>query len=115
MRAGFLGLGAMGAHMARNLHKAGLLGGVWNRTPAKAAALAAQVGCDAAADPADLAQRCDSLVLCVSADADVLEVVRALLPAIRPGTLVIDCSTVSADTARSAAAMLAAPHSSTAR
>jgi 3-hydroxyisobutyrate dehydrogenase len=108
MRAGFLGLGAMGAHMARNLHKAGLLGGVWNRTPAKAAALAAQVGCDAAADPADLAQRCDSLVLCVSADADVLEVVRALLPAIRPGTLVIDCSTVSADTARSAAAMLAA-------
>jgi 3-hydroxyisobutyrate dehydrogenase len=41
--------------------------------------------------------------MCVSADADVLAVVDALLPAIRPGTIVIDCSTVSGDTARSAA------------
>jgi 3-hydroxyisobutyrate dehydrogenase len=107
MRAGFLGLGAMGAPMARNLHKAGLLEGVWNRTPGKAADLAAELGCVAATHPAELAFRCNVLVLCVSADADVLEVVRAVAPAVRPGTLVIDCSTVSADTARSAAALLA--------
>ena len=37
---------------------------------------------------------------CVSADADVLDVVDAIAPALRPGTIVIDCSTVSADTAR---------------
>jgi 3-hydroxyisobutyrate dehydrogenase len=108
MQAGFLGLGAMGAPMARNLHKAGLLTGVWNRSAAKATALAAELGCRAATDPAALAADCDLFVLCVSADADVLEVIRALAPAVRAGTLVIDCSTVSADTARSAAALLAA-------
>jgi len=46
-------------------------------------------------------------VICVSADADVLEVVDALLPAVRHGMLVIDTSTVSATTARTAAARLA--------
>jgi 3-hydroxyisobutyrate dehydrogenase len=44
MKAGFVGLGAMGAHMARNLHRAGLLAGVWNRTADKAQALAAELG-----------------------------------------------------------------------
>ena len=48
------------------------------------------------------------VVSCVSADADVLAVVDALLPAVRPGSLVIDCSTVSADTAREAARRVAA-------
>ena len=43
MQTGFVGLGAMGAHMARNLHRAGLLTGVWNRTPEKAKALAAEL------------------------------------------------------------------------
>ena len=108
MRAGFLGLGAMGAHMARNLHKAGLLEGIWNRTPAKAEGLAAELGCTAAATPADLARRCDALVLCVSADQDVLAVIDALSAGVRPGQLVIDCSTVSAATAQTAAARLTA-------
>ena len=45
MQTGFVGLGAMGAHMARNLHRAGLLTGVWNRTAAKAAALAKELRC----------------------------------------------------------------------
>jgi 3-hydroxyisobutyrate dehydrogenase len=108
MRVGFLGLGAMGAPMARNLHKAGLLAGVWNRSAGKAAALAAETGCAQAASPADLAASCDALVICVSADADVLELVAAIAPAVRPGALVIDCSTVSADTARRAQRDLAA-------
>ena len=105
---GFIGLGAMGRGMARNLHKAGLLGAVWNRSQAAAHDLAAELGVEASAGPAELAAACDFIVTCVSADADVLEVVDALLPGIRPGTVVIDCSTVSADTARAAAARLAA-------
>ena len=40
MQTGFVGLGAMGTHMARNLHRAGMLMGVWNRTAEKATALA---------------------------------------------------------------------------
>src|SRR5512137_3220228 len=75
LAVGFIGLGAMGRGMARNLHRAGLLHGVWNRTPAPAAELAAELGCLAAATPAKLAAECDVVVLCVSADGDVLDVV----------------------------------------
>jgi len=108
MRTGFIGLGAMGTHMARNLHRAGFLQGVWNRTARKAQALAAELGCRAAATPAALAAQCDAIVICVAADGDVLQVVAALSGALAAGTLVIDCSTVSAATARTASAQLAA-------
>jgi 3-hydroxyisobutyrate dehydrogenase len=97
----------MGLSMARNLHKAGLLAGLYNRTRAKAEALAAETGVSAAADPAALAQSVEALVLCVSADADVLATIEALLPGAHAGLVVIDCSTVSAVTARTAAARLA--------
>jgi 3-hydroxyisobutyrate dehydrogenase len=102
-RAGFIGLGAMGAGMARNLHKHHLLAAVWNRTREKSLALAQETGCAAPATAEDLARLCNVIVICVSADADVLAVIEALLPGIQPDTIVIDCSTVSADTARSAA------------
>ena len=93
--------------MARNLHKAGLLAAVYNRTPEKARALAAELGCTAAASAAELSKLCDAVVLCVSADADVLEIVEALAPVLKRGALVIDCSTVGAATARKAAEQLA--------
>ncbi len=102
-RVGFIGLGAMGIGMARQLHKHQLLTAVWNRTTDKSTAMALETGCRAALSPADLAAVCDAIVICVSADADVLDVVDALLPAVGRDTIVIDCSTVSADTARSAA------------
>jgi 3-hydroxyisobutyrate dehydrogenase len=108
VRVGFLGLGAMGAGMARNLHKAGLLVAVWNRTAAKAQALAVELACAAPATPAELARESDIIVLCVSADADVLAVNDALEPGLRAGQMVIDCSTVSAHTARTVAQRLAA-------
>lgn len=107
LRTGFIGLGAMGAPMARNLARAGLLAAVYNRTGEKAALLASEVGVPAAASPAGLAAACEVVVLCVSADADVLATVDALLPALMEGAIVIDCSTVSADTAREAARRLA--------
>jgi 3-hydroxyisobutyrate dehydrogenase len=108
MKAGFIGLGAMGQHMARNLHRAGLLAGAWNRTASKAAALAAETGCRAFGTPAELAAACDVVVTCVSADDDLLAVIDALRPTLKPQAIVIDCSTVGADTARAAAARLAA-------
>lgn len=108
MKAGFIGLGAMGLPMARNLARAGLLAGAWNRSAGKAATLAAETGAQAFDSPAALAAACDVVVTCVSADADVLEMVDAVAPALAAGSTVIDCSTVSADTAREAAARLAA-------
>ncbi len=108
MKVGFIGLGAMGLPMAANLARAGLLAGGWNRTPARAAELASQTGAATFDDPESLAAACDVVVLCVSADQDVLDLVGRIAPALRPGAIVIDCSTVSADTARSAAGTLAA-------
>ena len=107
MRVGFVGLGAMGTHMARNLHRAGLLAGVFNRSPQKAQALAAELGVTAYPTLAALGADVDTVVSCVSADADVLEVAAALGPALKKGALVLDCSTISSLTARSAAELLA--------
>ena len=105
MKVGFIGLGAMGAPMARHLHARGLLATVGNRSPAKAEALAAELNVDAATRAADFA-RCDVVVLCVSEDGDVLANVDALAPVLRAGAIVIDHSTVSCDTARRAATTL---------
>jgi len=107
MRTGFVGLGAMGAHMARNLKRAGLLTAVWNRTADKARALAAELEVEAPGTLAQLAGQCDAVVSCVSADADVLDVTRSLAPAFKSGALQLDCSTVSSETARQAAQLLA--------
>lgn len=98
----------MGAPMARNLQKAGLLHGVWNRTGDKALTLAAELGCAAPSTIEELVARCEAIVICVAADADVAAVVDAVAKTVRPGTLVIDCSTVSALTAQNAARQLSA-------
>ncbi|WP_045225687.1 NAD(P)-dependent oxidoreductase [Methyloterricola oryzae] len=106
MKAGFIGLGAMGAPMAVNLARAGYLRGVWNRSTGKAQALADELGVRAAATPAELASEADILLICVSADTDVLAVVEALRPGLRSGHIVVDHSTVSAATARAADALV---------
>lgn len=98
----------MGIPMAKNLHKAGLLAAVWNRTAAKATALAGEIGCAAPASLAEFARGLDVVVVCVSADADVRSVVEGMGSGLARGALVIDCSTVSADTARWAEQFLAA-------
>ena len=103
---GVIGLGAMGGAMALNLHRAGLLTAVWNRTASKAEGLAAETGVAAASDPADLAGRCEVVITCVSADRDLLDVVDARVSGIKPGAVVVDTSTVGVDTAQTAAARL---------
>ncbi len=106
LRAGMIGLGAMGAPMARHLAAQGHLRGVWNRTANRGEALARELSVVAASDPAALAGLCDVVLICVSADADLRAVVRALLPGLRPGMVVVDTSTVSPLTARELAAEL---------
>ena len=101
--AGMIGLGAMGAPMANNLAKQGLLTSVWNRTSNKAESLAAALNIQAAESPEALAKSCNIIAICVSRDQDVLEVIEILLPGLQPGAVVIDHSTVSIETAREAA------------
>ncbi len=115
MRAGFIGLGAMGHSMAGHLADRGLLAVVGSRTLAKAqafvaaraAAVQAATAVKAAAGFVDYAG-CEVVALCVSADADVLQNVDGLVGVLPPGATVIDHSTVSVETAREAAKRLAA-------
>ena len=107
MKAGFIGLGGMGAHMAANLARAGFLQTVWNRTRSRAEDLAARLNVGCADDPQELARRVDAVLTCVSADADLIEVVEAIVPAVRVGTIVVDMSTVNSRTAQRAAGLLA--------
>ena len=103
MKAGMIGLGAMGLGMARNLAKAGYLTAVYNRTAAKTAEFKV-----AAFDlPEALAAEVDIVLICVSADQDVLDIVEAIALTIKPGSIVVDMSTVSSETAKKAAACLA--------
>ena len=106
IKAGVIGLGAMGAPMARHLAENGFLSMVWNRTAASATALARETGTEAADSPEQLAAVCNVILVCVSADEDVLDVVRQLSPGLRPNSIVIDTSTVSPATARQVAARL---------
>ncbi len=106
MRVGFIGLGAMGEPLVGHLHARGLLRVVGNRSTDKAARVAASLpGVIAARSAADFGG-CNAVVLCVSADTDVLANVRALASVLEPGAVVIDHSTVASDTAILAHALL---------
>lgn len=107
MQVAMVGLGAMGEGMARNLAKAGFLTAVYNRTAAKAEALANALAVRAYPTLETLAADMDVVFLCVSADSDVLAVVSALAAHLKSGAVVVDMSTVSSATAQQAAAMLA--------
>jgi len=94
---GFVGIGIMGRGMVRNLAKAGLKPRIWNRTRSRLDDLVAE-GFDVAEDPAALAATSDVVLICVSDTPDVEAVVlgkRGVLEGIRPGSLVVDMSTIS--------------------
>ncbi|MGR9045436.1 MAG: NAD(P)-dependent oxidoreductase [Gammaproteobacteria bacterium] len=107
MKAGMIGLGAMGIGMARNIAKAGYLAAVYNRTCSKAQCLADELHVTAYSDPGQLAAAVDVVLICVSADRDVLAMVEAVADGAKAGSVVVDMSTVGSDTAQRAAALLA--------
>lgn len=107
-QVGFIGLGIMGRGMTRNLLKAGFDVTVWNRTASKMDELAAE-GAQKAASPAELASLCDIIITCVSDTPDVEQVILdegGVIERIRPGSLVIDMSTISPKATRAIAAKL---------
>lgn len=99
-RIAFLGLGVMGAPMARHLAAAGHDVVVYNRTAAKAQAWAAAHGGAAAPTPAEAAAGRDIVALCVGNDDDVRAVATPALGAMAAGTLLIDHTTASPALAR---------------
>lgn len=109
-KVGFIGLGIMGMGMARNLLRAGYPLMVWNRSRAKADALAGE-GVRVAQSARGLAAECEVVLLCVSDTPDVEQVILGsdgVLQAARPGLLVVDLSTISPTATREIAAQLRA-------
>jgi 3-hydroxyisobutyrate dehydrogenase len=108
-KIGFIGLGIMGQGMAHNLLKAGFELTVWNRTASKMEPLV-DAGAQAGQSPADVAAQSDLIVICVSDTPDVEAVVtgeNGVIEGARPGSLVIDCSTISPIVTKELAKMLA--------
>ena len=68
MRVGFAGLGRMGAHMARNLSRAGHDVTLWNRSIGKAQSLAAELDCAVANSPRALSNAAEVIVTMLADD-----------------------------------------------
>ena len=104
-----LGIGMMGFPMARRLCEAGHQVTAWNRSVAKAERLQDH-GAKVALRPADAVAEAD-LVICLLEDGSVVEDVlfrQGTTDGLRPGTLVIDMSSIQPRQARDHAARLAA-------
>ena len=107
----FIGLGVMGGPMARHLAGAGHDVTVYNRTTEKADAWVAANGGTSAPTPARAAEGADVVFVCVGNDDDVRSVVLGddgALAGMRPGSVLVDHTTASADLARELAAAAAA-------
>lgn len=100
-RIAFLGLGRMGVPMARRLLAAGHDLTVWNRTAAKAAPLAG-AGAAVAGTPAEAVAGRDLVVTMLTDGAAVEDVLLGpggAAPALAPGTVIADMSTIGPDAA----------------
>ena len=101
-RVGFVGLGTMGAAMARNVARAGFTVTAWNRTPGRGMDLA-ELGVTMSTSPAAAAAESDAVVVCVSDTPDVEAVLfgrGAITEGAPDGLLVVDCSTISPSATR---------------
>ena len=96
-RIGFIGLGIMGGAMSMNLLKAGFPLTVWNRTPEKMRPLL-EAGAKPMDSPKEVAERADIVIDMVTDSKDVEEVLlgrEGVIHGARPGTIVVDMSTIS--------------------
>ena len=97
VRVGFVGLGVMGTSMARNIRKAGIEVAVYNRSPDKSAALAAE-GFATASSPRALAEQIDQLCVCVTDGAAVRDLLFGESGVVAAGArlrAIVDFSTIS--------------------
>ena len=105
---GFVGLGVMGAPMAGHLLKSGLRVLAYNRSPAKTQAWRARFPQgETCASLEQLANEVDVVSLCVGNDNDVRETVRAMLPHLKAGAVVLDHTTTSSALAQEMHALCA--------
>jgi len=93
VKLGFIGLGAMGLPMTRNLVAAGHQVTVASRSrPPVDEAMA--FGAIDGGTVTDVARSSEVLIICVPNSPDVEQVLDGVIPALAPGTIVVDCSTI---------------------
>ena len=109
MRLAVLGLGTMGAPMAENLIKAGFEVTVHNRTRNREEPLE-QLGAGRAGNPAAAAADAEIVLSCVSDTPDVesilLDPEQGAITTLKPGALVVDCSSIEPEATRRMARQL---------
>ncbi len=108
-RLGFIGLGLMGAPMARNLMRAGYALTVHNRSRAIVEELAAE-GATPATSPREVARASEVVITCLPDSPDVEQVAlgpEGVIEGAQPGLIYIDMSTISPPVTRRVAARLA--------
>ncbi len=109
-RVGFIGLGTMGSPMAGHLVRAGHDVRVHNRTASRAREWIGKNGGALSHSPVELAAESDIVLLCVGDDPDVRQVMAGqdgVLEGARPGTIIVDHTTTSAQLAREMASACA--------
>jgi 3-hydroxyisobutyrate dehydrogenase len=109
MRIGFIGLGTMGAPMARRLIDAGHDLTVHNRTRVREEPLA-EAGARRAATPREAAEGAELVITIVGDSPDVRQVVLGedgAVHGMRPGAVLVDMSTIAPSVAREVAGALA--------
>src|SRR5256885_6203685 len=102
MVIGFIGLGVMGFPMAGHLQAAGHRVTVFNRTASRAEAWTQAHGGGRAPTPREAALEADLVCTCVGDDPDVRQVVlgeTGALAGMRPGSVLVDHTTASAELA----------------
>lgn len=97
LRTGFIGLGQQGGPMAERMIDAGLPVTLWARRPEALAKFVAK-GALAARSISDLGANCDYVAICVIDDTGVQEICSELIPAMRPGSLLVIHSTILPET-----------------
>lgn len=110
MKVGVIGAGSMGSNVSRCLARKGVLSGLYNRTYEKADQLARELGAIAYRSLSSLTANIDALVIFVSDDHALREVVFKLAESdsIR-GKMVINASTVTPATSLEAMVLLKKP------
>jgi len=101
----FIGLGIMGSPMARRLLAAGYPLTVWNRTASRAEPFQAE-GASVAASPAEAVRDADVVITMLADPTAVREVIDGIAGHLRPGTTLIEASTIGPQALEEVAALL---------
>src|SRR5688572_29799050 len=102
MKVGFIGLGLMGNPMAKNILKKGFELTVYNRTLEKAEEFKS-LGAKVASSPSQVAQNAEVIITIVTGPADVEAVLfgtNGVVSTAKPGTVVVDMSTIGPTAAK---------------